>query len=100
MNLKYGFPIAEYIDAPKRRILEFLVSILYPKKSTRVTIIVGNMIFEALEEERLVDWGIVFKNMPHKLACEVRKSKPISIFPYLFHLYHSLEILKNKELVD
>ena len=55
MNSKDGFPISKFVDALKCRILEFLVPILYPKKSIGVTIIVENTIFEALKRKRLVD---------------------------------------------
>ena len=46
-----------------RKVLEFLVPLLYPEKPTRVTITVGNTIFGALSRERLVDWGIVVKDL-------------------------------------
>ena len=54
-----GYAIADCRDPRVRRVLEFLVPLLYPEKPTRVTITVGNTIFGALSGERPVDWGVV-----------------------------------------
>ena len=59
INPKDGYVVFEYKDIRAKQILEFLVSILYPKKPIQVTITVGNTIFGALSKERLVDWGLV-----------------------------------------
>ena len=55
VNPKDGYTVLECKDVRARRILEFLVPILYPGKLTQVTITVENTIFGALSEERLVD---------------------------------------------
>ena len=83
-----------------RKVLEFLVPLLYPEKPTRVTITVGNTIFGALSGERPVDWGIVVKDLIQRLLSGMGKSKAMPICPYIFHLYHSHELLlpaKKKE---
>ena len=54
-NPKDGFAIADCEDSRAKRVLEFLISILYPEKPTRVTVVVGNTIFGALLGERKVD---------------------------------------------
>ena len=56
---KDGYNVSKCKDVRARRVLEFLIPILYPEKPTRVTIIVENTIFGALSKERLVDWGLV-----------------------------------------
>ena len=53
----------DYKEPRARRVLEFLVPLLYPEKPTRVTITVGNTIFGALSGERPVDWGVVVKDL-------------------------------------
>ena len=58
-NPKDGFAIADCEDSRAKRVLEFLIPILYPEKPTRVTVTVGNTIFGALLGERKVDWGIL-----------------------------------------
>ena len=63
VNPKDGFAIADCKEARARRVLEFLVPLLYPEKPTRVTITVGNTIFGALSGERPVDWRLVVKDL-------------------------------------
>ena len=93
VNPKDGFAVADCKEARARRVLEFLVPLLYPEKPTRVTITVGNTIFEALSEERPVDWGQVVKVVVQRLFSGMGKSKATPICPYVFHMYHSHEIL-------
>ena len=79
-NPKDGFAIANYKDSKAKKVLEFLIPILYPEKSIRVMVTVGNTIFGALLGERKVDWGIV-------LQAVVAKLMDGAIGPYMFHLY-------------
>ena len=55
VNPKDGFAIADCKDIWAKRILEFLIPILYPKKPTHIIVIVRNTIFGALLGDRLVD---------------------------------------------
>ena len=87
MNPKDGFAVADCKEARARRVLEFLVPLLYLEKPTRVTITVGNTIFGALSEERPVDWGQVVKDLVQRFFSGMGKSKATSICPYVFHLY-------------
>ena len=74
-------------------VVEFLIPLLYPEKPTRVTITMGKTIFGALFGERLVDWGIVVKDLVQRLVSGMGKSKVTPICPYIFHLYHSHKLL-------
>ena len=67
--------------------LEFLIPILYLEKPTRVTLIVGNTIFDALLGEQKVVWEIILQVIIAKLMEGVQKLKAIHIGPYMFHLY-------------
>ena len=98
-NPKDGFAIADYEDSRAKRVLEFLIPILYPEKPTRVTVKVGNTIFGALLGERKVDWGIVLQAVVAKLVEGARKLKATPIGPYLFHLYMEQEVLNEEEMV-
>ena len=51
VNPKDGYAVAECKDPRVKRVLEFLVLLLYSEKPTRVTITVGNTIFGALSGE-------------------------------------------------
>ena len=55
INPKDGYAIVDCKDPRVKRVLEFLVPLLYPEKPTGVTITVGNTIFGALSGERPVD---------------------------------------------
>ena len=98
-NPKDGFTIANCKDSRAKRVLEFLISILYPEKPTRVMVTVGNTIFGALLGEREVDWGIVLQAVVAKLVEGARKLKATPIGPYLFHLYMGQEALNGEEMV-
>ena len=97
VNPKDGYAVVDYKDPRVKRILEFLVPLLYPEKPTRVTITVGNTIFGALSGERPVDWGIVVKDLVQRLLSGLGKSKATLICPYVFHLYYSHELLLPAE---
>ena len=97
VNPKDGYAVADCRDPRVRRLLEFLVLLLYPEKPTRVTITVGNTIFGALSGERPVDWGVVVKDVVQRLLSGMGKSKATPICPYIFHLYHAHELLLTNE---
>ena len=96
---KDGFAIVNCKDSRSKRVLEFLIPILYPEKPTRVIVMVGNTIFGAVLEERKVDWGVVLQAMVAKLVEGARKLKAMPIGPYLFHLYMGQELLNREEMV-
>ena len=98
-NPKDGFAIANCEDSRAKRVLEFLVPILYLEKPTRVTVTIGNTIFGALLGERKVNWGILLQAVVAKLVDGVRKFKAMLIGPYLFHLYMGQELLNREEMV-
>ena len=99
VNPKDRFAVANCKDARAKRVLEFLIPILYLEKPTRVTVTVGNTIFGALLKERKIDWGIILQSVVAKLVEGVRKNKAMPIGPYLFHLYVGQEVLLSQEMV-
>ena len=97
VNPKDGYAVVDCKEPRARRVLEFLVLLLYPEKPTRVTITVENTIFGALSGERLVDWGIVVKDLVQRLFSGMGRSKATPIYPYVFYLYHSHKLLLPAE---
>ena len=97
---KDGYSVSNCRVDRHQRLLEFMVSIVYPDKPTRVTITIGNTIFDALDGGREVDWGVVFRDMAQRLAKGVGKPKPTSICPFLFHLYEGQGLLTADEELD
>ena len=96
---KEGFAISDCKNERHRRMLEFLIPIMYPEKPTRVTVTVANTIFGALED-RAVHWGKVISGVVAKLADHVSKAKQSPISPYLYHLYQHQEVLNTQESIE
>ena len=97
VNPKDGIVLSECKEARARKVLEFLVPLLYPEKPIRVTITIGNTILGALSGERPVDWGAVLKDVVQRLYAGMGKSKATPLCPYIFHLYHMDECLLQGE---
>ena len=97
VNPKEGFAVAKYKDVKAWQVLVFLVPILYSEKPIWVTIIVGNIIFGALLGEKKADWALVIRDVIKRLLVRVRKSKPSSIYLYIFHLYHYVKTMNLED---
>jgi hypothetical protein len=94
---KDGYSIDDYKDPRHKRLLAFLVPIVYPEKPNRITVTWGNTIFGALNEGRKVNWARVITTLVVQLAARVGKSRAIPICPFLYHLYERKELLKPEE---
>ena len=94
---KDGYSIRDCRSVRHCRLLEYIVPIIHLDKPTRVTITIGNTILGALDSGRLVEWGVVFRDLAQRLAAGVGKPKPTPIFPFLFHLYDSQGLLTKEE---
>ena len=57
---KDGYAVGDCWNNRQRRVLEFLVPIVHSDKPTRMTIMIRNTIFGALDGGGEVDWGVVF----------------------------------------
>jgi hypothetical protein len=94
---KDGYAIEDCTDARHRRVLMFLVPILYPEKPNRITVTIGNTIFGALNGGRKVNWARIIANLVILLAARVGKSRASPICPFLYHLYERKELLRPEE---
>jgi hypothetical protein len=94
---KDGYTIEDCMDPRHRRVLAFLVPILYPEKPNRITVTIGNTIFGALNGRRKVNWARIITNLVIQLAARVGKSRASPICPFLYHLYERKELLKPEE---
>ena len=91
---------SDYEDFRVKHVLEFLISILYPEKPTRVTMTVGNTMFGALIGDRPMDWGLLIYDVVTRMVGLVSKGKPTMVCPFIFHLYKERQVLRSSELVD
>ena len=98
INSKDGHSIEDCVDPRKRRILEFVVLIIYPEKPNQVTKVVDNTIFGSLSGEYVVNWGQMIHEVVGRLVSHLEKGKPLPISPFLFHLYSRIECLKDEEI--
>jgi hypothetical protein len=60
---KDGYAIGDCTDARHRRVLAFLVPILYPEKPNRTTVTMDNTIFGALNGGWKVNWARIISNL-------------------------------------
>ena len=95
---KDGYAVSNAVNPRERRILEFVVPILYPEKLGRVTKEIGNTIFGALCREYKISWGQILHKVVDKLVSVLEKGKHTPITPYLFHLYSKFECLRGEEI--
>ena len=98
-NPKGGFAIVDCVDLRAKKVLEFLIPILYPEKPTWIIVTVGNTIFGLLLGERKVDWGVILQSVIARLVEGTKKYKATPIGSYLFHLYVEQEVLLLEEMV-
>jgi hypothetical protein len=94
---KDGYSIDDCKDPRHRRLLAFLIPIVYPEKPNRITVTWDNMIFGALNGGRKVNWARIITTLIIQLAARVGKSRATPICPFLFHLYERKELLKPEE---
>ena len=90
--------MSDSVDPRKKRVLEFVIPILYLEKPSRITMTMGNTIFRALSGVREVSWEQVIQEVIGKLVSNLEKGKPSPISPYLFHLYSRFECLRGDEM--
>ena len=84
---KDGYSLPECTDPRVRRILEFLVLILYPEKLARVTVTIENTIFGAYIGEHEVDWALVIWDVVRRLLTGVGKSKSTPHLPLPYCIF-------------
>jgi hypothetical protein len=97
ISAKDGHAVSDCTDPRERRVLEFVVPILYPEKPGRVTKEVGNTIFGALAREYQVNWGGILQDIVMHQVGIVEKRKATYISPYLYHLYYAQDCLRENE---
>ena len=98
INPKDGHVVSDYIDSQERRVLEFLILILYPEKPNKITKEVGNTVFGAMSRAYKVSWDQVIHKVVDKLVSVLGKKKPTPVSPYLFHLYSKYECRRKEEM--
>jgi hypothetical protein len=94
---KDGYAIEDCTDVRHKRVLAFLVPILYPEKPNRITVTMDNTIFGALNGGQKVNRARIISNLVIQLIARVGKSRASPICPFLYHLYEHKELLRLEE---
>src|SRR5665811_1949224 len=97
IDAKDGHAVCDCIDPRERRVLEFVVPILYPEKPNRVTKEIGNTIFAALSGKVKIKWGQMIYDIVAKLVSVLDSRKTTPLGPYLYHLYGYYGCLRKEE---
>ena len=97
---KDGYPISDYRNARNHRLLEFIVPIIHPDKPTRITIMIENTIFGALDGGHPIELGKSLPGSSLETSSWDWKAKTDPNSPFLFYLYHSKDILTEQKEID
>ena len=97
INPKDGYVVADCEDPRERRVLEFVVPIMYLEKPTHIIVTISNTIFGGLSSVKLVSWGVVIQEVVGKSVFRLEKEKPSPINLYFFRLYNGFECLGEEE---
>ena len=92
--------MSDCVNPREKRVLEFIVPILYPEKPGKVSKEIGNTIFGAQAGEYKVNWGQIIQEVVRHLVSNLENGKASPINPYLFHLYYTNECLRGEEMKE
>ena len=95
---KEGLHPANCWNPRERRVLEFLMSILYPEKPKRISLTMANTLFGALSGAWPVNWGLLIHEIVGLAIPNIRK-KPSYLSPFILHLYKHYDCIKPEEEV-
>ena len=79
---KEGLYLANYRKSRDRRMLEFMLPILNPKKPKRLALTIANTLFGALSGVRPVQWGLLIQELVNKAIPSIGR-KPSYLSPYI-----------------
>jgi len=97
VHSKDGYVVCDCENPKYMKVLEFLVLILNLERPTRVTVTLGNILLGALSGDRKVNWRIVIWALVARMYTIARKTKPFGLSPFVFRLYQSLDLLRDRE---
>ena len=96
LDPKEGLHPANCRNARERRVLEFLLPILYPEKPKWISLTMANMLFGALSGVRPVNWGLLIHEVVGRAIPNIGR-KPSYLSPFILHLYKHYECIKPEE---
>ena len=96
LDPKEGLHPANCRNPRERRVLEFLMPILYPEKPKRISLTMANTLFGALSGIRPVNWGLLIHEVVGRAIPNIGR-KPSYLSPFILHLYKHYKCIRPKE---
>ena len=93
---KEGLHPSNYRNPRERRVLEFLMPILYPERPKRISLTMANTLFDALSGARPVNWGLLIHKIVGRAIPNIGR-KPSYLSPFILHLYKHYDCIKPEE---
>ena len=93
LDPKEGLHPANCRNPRERRVLEFLMPILYPEKPKRISLTMANTLFGALSGVRPVNWGLLIHEVVGRAIPNIGQ-KPSYLSPFILHLFKHYECIK------
>ena len=93
---KEGLHPANCRNPRERRVLEFLMPILYPEKPKRISLTMANTLFGALSGVRPVNWGLLIHEIVGRAIPNIGR-KPSYLSPFILHLYKHYDCITPEE---
>jgi hypothetical protein len=93
---KEGLHPSKCRNPRERRMLEFLMPILYPEKPKRISLTMANTLFGAMSEVRPVNWGVLIHEVVGRAIPHIGR-KPSYLSPFLLHLYKHFNCITTDE---
>ena len=96
LDPKEGLHPANCRNPRERRVLEFLMPILYPEKPKRISLTMANTLFGALSGVRPVNWGLLIHEIVGRAIPNIGR-KPSYLSPFILHLYKHFDCITPEE---
>ena len=93
---KDGLCAGKFRGDVDRRVLEFLMPILYLEKPKRISLTMANTLFEALSGVRPVNWGLLIHEIVGRAIPNIGR-KPSYLSPFILHLYKPYDCITPEE---
>ncbi|CAM6129143.1 unnamed protein product [Calypogeia fissa] len=100
INPKEGWVLRKCNHIPLRRVLAFLVPLIYPERPNRVTVKIGSTIIASYLRMRKISWPKILEDVISKQVKILESKTPSSLSCYLAHIYFHQKVMFREEKLD
>ncbi|CAM6098715.1 unnamed protein product [Calypogeia fissa] len=94
---KEGWKLSQCSDQDLYRVMAFLLPLLYPEKSMRVTVSVGGTIIASYIGQKVISWPKILEDVISKQVMGLTLKTPTSLACYLCHLYFAMNVMFKED---